>query len=383
MNILVLGVGRVGRVIAEDLSRHPDYIVHVADIFQSNLDSVRLPPSSQKYCCDLSNDQSLIGSFDLYINALPGDIGYETLKTLVQMGKRVVDISFFAQDADPLHEIAKETRASVVYDCGVAPGMSNMIAGRFQEEFDSMESLEIYVGGLPKVRTWPFEYKAVFSPSDVIEEYIRPARIVVNGALHIREALSDVELMNFSGVGTLEAFNTDGLRSLVHTISAQNMKEKTLRYPGHVEKMLFLREIGFFSQEEVAIPSNGCTLSPLSFTNEMFRSHWELGKDELDLTVMQVKASGLLNGKATEIVYNLYDERDLSSGYTSMSRTTGFTATAMVHYMIEKSWRVPGVHPPELMGASQECFEYVLRYLSERGVEYRRTDKVLSSSPLH
>jgi len=90
----------------------------------------------------------------------------------------------------------------------------------------------IYVGGLPIVRQWPYEYKAVFSPLDVIEEYTRTARFVENGRVVTRPALTDLERVDFEGVGTLEAFNTDGLRTLIQTIPAPNMKEKTLRYPG-------------------------------------------------------------------------------------------------------------------------------------------------------
>ncbi len=380
MKILVLGVGRVGRVIAEDLVLESAFEVSIADVFESNLEIVSGVLSDRKHCVDLTENKQLtklLPQFDFFINALPGDIGFSTLETLIRTGKRVVDISFFAQDAGPLHENAQQTGATVVYDCGVAPGMSNMIAGRLQEEFDKIEDLEIYVGGLPKIRTWPFEYKAVFSPSDVIEEYVRPARLVVNGELQVREALSDRELLEFSKVGTLEAFNTDGLRSLANTISAKNMKEKTLRYVGHVEKMHFLREAGFFSPEKRSFPRSGMTLSPLEFINEMFREHWFLDKDELDLTIMQVKVSGLLGGTPHQVVYDLYDERDLITGYTSMSRTTGFTATAMVRYMSETSFRRPGVHPPEILGASQECFESVLRCLAEKGVHYHRTEQPL------
>src|SRR4029450_4766258 len=116
---------------------------------------------------------------------------------------------------------------------------------------DACRLVEIYVGGLPRERRWPFDYKAGFAPADVIEEYVRPARMVEQGRVVVKEALSEPELIDFPGVGTLEAFNTDGLRGLRAAVKAPFMREKTLRYPGHVELMRAFRETGFFSKEPV------------------------------------------------------------------------------------------------------------------------------------
>src|SRR5690606_37486262 len=133
-----------------------------------------------------------------------------------------------------LDALAKEQGVTAVVDCGLAPGLGNILFGRLNEELDSIDTFLCHVGGLPVVRRKPYEYAAVFSPLDVIEEYTRPARFIENGALVVRPALSDVEKMDLPGVGTLEAFNSDGLRTLAVTMKAPNMKEKTLRYPGHV-----------------------------------------------------------------------------------------------------------------------------------------------------
>src|SRR5690606_68896 len=119
------------------------------------------------------------------------------------------------EEASALNMAAQHSGSRVVVDCGVMPGLGGMLAARFSRQFDEPQSMRILVGGLPTERNWPFEYRAPFSPADVIEEYVRPARYLVNGELVTMPALSEIELLDFPGIGTLEAFNTDGLRSIM------------------------------------------------------------------------------------------------------------------------------------------------------------------------
>lgn len=141
--------------------------------------------------------------------------------------------------------LAKQKNVTAIVDCGVAPGMSNWVLGHYNTQM-KIQEFECMVGGLPMQRIKPWEYKAPFSPVDVIEEYIRPARYVVNGEIITRPALSDAELIDFPVVGTLESFNTDGLRSILFTMKhIPNMKEKTLRYPGHIALIQSLQKPGF------------------------------------------------------------------------------------------------------------------------------------------
>jgi len=212
---------------------------------------------------DLSNTdrlKNLIESYDFVISAVPGYMGFQTLKAVIEEKKNVVDISFFSEDPFLLDATAKNNNVTAVVDCGVAPGMSSILIGHVHRLLDETFNVLIYVGGLPEVREWPYEFKAGFSPIDVIEEYIRPARYIANGRLVVKPALTEPELIHFSAVGTLEAFNTDGLRTIAKTISAPNMKEKTLRYPGHIEKIATLRETGFFDKKKIAV--NGEKIRP-------------------------------------------------------------------------------------------------------------------------
>ena len=150
-----------------------------------------------------------------------------------------------------------------------------------------IDSYECYVGGLPVEREWPYEYKAVFSPIDVIEEYTRPARFVQNSKIITKEALSETELMNFKGVGTLESWNSDGLRTLIKTMAhVPNMIEKTLRYPGCVEYIKVLRETGFFSKEEIEL--NGVKIKPIDVTSKLLFPIWKMNEEDRDLSLIHI-----------------------------------------------------------------------------------------------
>jgi lysine 6-dehydrogenase len=253
-----------------------------------------------------------------------------------------------------------------VVDCGVSPGLSNLLIGHVHQRLDRTDSILIYVGGLPEIRHWPFEYRAVFSPLDVIAEYTRPARFVENGALVTRTALSDPELIDFPGVGTLEAFNTDGLRTLANTINAPNMKEKTLRYPGHIEKMVFLREAGFFSEDPVEV--DGHPVRPVDLTAELLFPQWQMEDGEVDITVLRIIVEGEEQGKTRRYVYNLVDRYDPSSNTHSMARTTGYTATVAARMLVRGLYDRKGISPPELVGRCDECVEFMLEGLAARGL---------------
>lgn len=303
---------------------------------------------------------------DLVVGAVPGFLGYRTLEAVITTGKPAVDISFFPEDPLQLDEAARRTGSVVVVDAGVAPGLDNLILGHHDRSM-KIDRFECLVGGLPKVRTWPFEYKAPFSPIDVIEEYTRPARYVEAGRTVTRPALSDPEIVEFDRVGSLESFNTDGLRTLIDTMPhIPNMKEKTLRYPGHIELIMALQESGFFSQESIRI--DGTEVTPLAFTSRILTDNWRLRPDEAEFTVMRVTIEGESGGKPKRFVYELYDEFDEASQTSSMARTTGFTCSAVVELILNGHYQRVGVSPPELVGKEVGCFGRVVGYLAERRV---------------
>lgn len=370
MKVAVLGAGMVGSAIAMDLaSRHH---VTAFDVSNANLELLKKRnPRIEIQRADLGDYSSypqLLSSFDIVVTAVPGFMGYKTLEASINCGKNIVDISFFPEDVLQLDQLAKVKGVTVITDCGVAPGMSNFIIGRHNEEM-KIDSLEIYVGGLPKVRKKPFQYKAPFSPADVIEEYTRPARLMENGHIIIRPALSEVEWIHFENLGTLEAFNTDGLRSLLYTMPhIKNQKEKTMRYPGHVDIILSLKESGFFS--ETPIDVNGIRIAPLKVTSQILFNEWKLGLEEEELTVMKVKLIGKKGGESKTIEWNLLDFYDHETKISSMARTTGYTCTAAVNLLAQNLFNEKGVFPPELVGKNKNCFDFILEYLKERKVNW-------------
>ena len=374
MKILVLGAGLVGGPIALDLAKNSEFKVTSADISVESLSRLSDIDGISTVQADLNNEEilkSLVQKHDLVVSAVPGFMGYRTLEQIIECGKNAVDIAFFPEDMFGLDAKAKEMDVTAICDIGVAPGMSNVLIGYGASMLDTLEKGITYVGGLPVVRTWPFEYKAVFSPIDVIEEYTRPARYIDGGRLVVREALSDPELLNFPNIGTLEAFNSDGLRTLATTVKGDYLIEKTLRYKGHIEKMAVLRDTGFFSKEPMLI--NGIMISPLEFTSRLLFPKWKLQEGEEDLTIMQVITEGLKDGMRQRFTWDLYDRFDKVTGIHSMARTTGYTATMVARLLSKGLYNRKGISAPEFLGQDATIVNFLLDGLKERGVVYKET----------
>jgi len=377
-NVIVLGAGMVGSAMAIDLAKK--HQVTLTDLSIDVLEKVK------QRCSDLSilqldatnkaKLQSTIKQHDLVINAVPGFLGFETLKAIIEADMNAIDIAFFPENSLELDALAKEHNVTAIVDCGVAPGMDNVILG-YYNEIMKLTDFECLVGGLPKTKKWPFCYKAPFSPIDVIEEYTRPARYVEHGEVVVREPLTDCEYVEFDKVGTLESFNSDGLRSIIYTMPhIPNMKEKTLRYPGHVEYVKVLKESGFFDTGKIEV--NGTMITPLDFTSNILFKEWKLGEIEEELTVFRVTLKGENSkGKKEEVVYSMYDEYSNETETSSMARTTGYTATAAANMFLEGLFNEKGVFPPELVGKHKACFDYFLDYLKERNINYVKSARII------
>ncbi|HNW74210.1 MAG TPA: saccharopine dehydrogenase C-terminal domain-containing protein [Bacteroidales bacterium] len=385
MKIIVLGAGLVGGPMALDLAKDSKFDVAIADINPANLLAVKQRWKSlsvkgfqtgkplQTIRQDLSDPAQvtkLVSDFDMAVNAVPGFMGFRTLNAILEAGKNAVDIAFFIEDPFGLDDLAKRKGVTAIMDMGVAPGMCNVLIGYAHSLLDETDEVLYMVGGLPVVREWPYEYKAVFSPVDVIEEYTRPARFIENGKMVVKPALSDPELLDFPGIGTLEAFNTDGLRSLAHTVKCRNMKEKTLRYPGHIEKMRMLRETGFFSLEEVEI--KGAMIRPMDLTARLLFPKWKLNEGEADITVMKVVVEGTKEGRRIRYSWDLIDRYDEPTGIHSMARTTGYTATTAVRMIADGIYTRKGISVPEFVGQQPGCVDYLLKGLGEKNVQYHQ-----------
>jgi saccharopine dehydrogenase-like NADP-dependent oxidoreductase len=365
--VVILGAGMMGNAVALDLC--DDYSITTVDVDKERLDSLEDCCPIQKVEVGLSSFetiQNVIQDADLVIGALPGFMGFLTLRAVIESGKNIVDLSFLNEDPFDVDSLAKEKKVTALVDCGVAPGLCNIILGYHNQKME-VDYYECLVGGLPIDQNWPFQYKAPFSPIDVVEEYTRPARLVEDGEIVTKPALSDLESVEIEPVGTLEAFNTDGLRTLLKTMKIPDMKEKTLRYPGHIEYIRVLKEGGFFDRKPITI--HGISVRPIDVSTRLLFPKWKLENDEAELTVMQITIRGKENGKKKQYVYHLYDKFDEKAKVSSMARTTGYTCTAVARLVLEGEYNQKGVCPPEYVGADPKCFEKVISYLKERNVD--------------
>jgi len=373
--VVVLGAGLVGAPMALDLAKNEEFEVLCFDFNVHNFPKLEKAGVKTK-----KMDLSAIGAIevavedvDFVINATPGFMGFESLKRIINAGKDCIDIAFYPEDMFELDALAKEKGVVVISDIGVAPGMSNLLSAYGVTLLDEAQDIKIYVGGLPLKRELPWEYKAPFSPVDVIEEYTRPARYIVEGEMVTKAALTDGELIEFPVVGELEAFNSDGLRSLMTTLDVPNMIEKTLRYPNYIDKIKLLRDSGFFDTEKRMI--NGKEISPIELTSNLLFDQWKLEENDRDFTVMQISVSGLKDGKAQTHIFDLYDEHDDVTGVHSMARTTGYTATVALRLLDAGLYKEAGVSAPEALAVSRENVDFMLNGLKERGVIYKHTIK--------
>ncbi|MEJ2412209.1 MAG: saccharopine dehydrogenase C-terminal domain-containing protein [Anaerolineales bacterium] len=374
MKIVVFGAGMVGSAFIKDLAEESEFEVLAVDFSDQALQNLQGTPSVTVQQADLKKPGTipdLVKDADLVVSAVPGFMGFNTLQEIIESGRNAVDISFFPEDPFELDELAKQKGITAVVDCGVAPGLCNLIAGYVAAKLDKTDYYHCYVGGLPEVRQWPFEYKAVFSPVDVLEEYTRPARFVENGQEVIYPALSGVELIDFPEIGTLEAFNTDGLRTLRNTLDIPTMREKTLRYPGHANLMRVFRESGFFSAEPLEI--NSLSVQPLALTSRLLFDQWRMTESDRDITVMQVLISGWKGQTRMEYQFDLIDHFDDQKGISSMARTTGYTCTIIARQLLNGTFTWQGICPPELIGGIPGTYPNLISEYQKRGIQIRET----------
>ena len=363
MNIAVIGTGMVGRLIAVELSKK--YQVCAIDNDANNLS--KLAKYNNRIVTkkiDIRNEPFLdsLEDAEIVINCVPGFMGFETSKKILEK-KTCVDISFMPEDCNELNTTSEKAKTALYPDAGVAPGLSNIIVGNLITK-QKVDEIKIMVGGLPIEKNPPWNYKAPFSPIDVIEEYTRPARIKKNGTIKTVEPLTGLINFEFENVGKLEAFLTDGLRTLLTTKLTKDIStllEYTIRYPGHSKRISNLIEDGKLNDTVKTI--NGKLTSQREITCKELFKEWKLTENDKEFTLLVITAKTM---EGEEISCIVYDEwRD---GWSSMSRTTGLTACAITNLIIDKKLTKIGVVTPEDLGTNQAFFDYIINYLKERKI---------------
>lgn len=366
--IVVLGCGAVGRHMAIDLCKAPGCEVISVDVNQEGLEHLAREHPIQIRVEDLSTVEGVtraVEDADIVIGSVPGFIGYAMLERVIRAGKNIVDISYFPEDPFGLDDLAKVKRVTAVVDCGVVPGMANIILGDHTRKM-KVTRYECYVGGIPESRNAPLGYKSPFPVLEVLEEYAGSGRMVEDGKVVVKPMLSETMTIDLDKVGTLACLNSDGLRTLIRTTGIPDMFEKTLRYPGHVDLMRIFKDAGFLNLTPIQV--KGASVRPIDVTASLISPLWKYEPGEADLTVMRLVIFGVEDGKPATYTYDLCDEYDPATGALSMARTTGYTCTAVTRLVLDGGYSQKGISPPEFVGRVDGCRESVERYLEDRGV---------------
>lgn len=322
MRIHCLGGGLVGLFVTRRLV-NSNFEVHLFDIEEKETEAVFHLGSA------LDQDHS---AADLIINMLPGHLGNKATESLKNTGQRIVDLSFSETTPDNLQNV----NSSILWDVGIAPGLSNMLVALAYREFGNLDSVSIKVGGNPSQPDDEWSYMAPFSPHDVIAEYTRPARIIENGESCVVPAMSELHSIDANG-REMEAFLTDGLRSLLN-IPATKMGEYTVRWPGHIQR---------YQQTK---------LDPDELVDA-----WKLDPSREEFTWMEVHITSGENERKWII------EDDGCDGDSSMARTTGLvTACCAIAWVDRPEMLPPGVHAPEDL--PDEVIELVIEVMRSEGV---------------
>jgi len=374
--VIVLGNGLVGSVMALDLAEDEGYEVTVCDRDEAALRCTREKSGGRirtRSDVDFSSPDSIteaVRGNDLCIGAVPGFLGYAMLGAVIRAGVDMSDISFMGEDYRGWDAEAKRAGVTTFEDVGVAPGSSSVLIGYACDMLERVEDVTYYVTGLPVRPEYPFDYKLVFSPDDLIEEYVRPARTKRNGEILSVPALSGRKILKFDIPGMelpeMEGFFTDGSRTLLDTIPSPNVTEYTLRYPGTAERMELLRAVGLFDTEPVDV--KGMKVAPRDLFGALAYPRMRLGETENEFTFYHVEVTGTREGRRLQYRYSLYDERDMRTGYPSMSRTTGFPCVIVGRMIAEGLLKMPGVNPPEAVGKNHRAVERFIEELKKRNV---------------
>jgi lysine 6-dehydrogenase len=373
MKAAVLGAGLMGSVIGWDMARSEEVDrVVVADIDETRLRALKRRAPGKKLSVqvlDISDRKRLVSflkEFDVSASALPHGVVHQSDLAAVAAGTKMVNIAF--EDEQMLLDgQAKKSGALLIPGCGVAPGLGGILLAHGLQSIGGGDEGHILVGGLPQHPEPPFGYRLVFSIVGLLREYVEEARVLRDGKWVKLIPFSTVESVDFPPpIGRLEAFCTDGLASLVYTMKGMTvLDEKTLRYPGHVEKMSLLMDAGFFSREKVRVGKE--ELSPLEASYGVLARTLSRG-DPHDVTVMRVIASG----KRGEVVYDMVDRYDDSAKVTSMGKTTGYTGSIVAQMLGAGRIKGKGVIPPET-AVKGALVGHLLKELGKRGVIVRRS----------
>lgn len=369
MKTLIIGCGPMGQAAAIEMLREKELEkLCIIDIDEEKLKLAREKLRDDRIetlKMDVKNKvelERLASGNDCAIIALPHKLVVQVDDACINAGIHVVDLAYEPEQLE-LNDKALDKGVMLVPGCGVAPGLSNILAKYGTYRMDRVESIKIRVGGIPINPKPPLEYGKFFSMESVINEYTNPVRIIIDGKLINVPALSGLEKIELPEVGVLECFYTDGLATLPYTMKdVKEMWEKTIRWPGHVDKILTLRELGFFNKDKIEV--HGIEVRPLDLSLKLLN---EKLREEEDMVILLVDVTGYRGDIHVEAKYKMIDYYDKVEGVTAMGRTSGYTCAIIAKMIAKGRIKGSGVIPPENL-LTKDGIEELLRELSSRGI---------------
>ncbi|KYK24114.1 hypothetical protein AYK24_06805 [Thermoplasmatales archaeon SG8-52-4] len=344
MNIVIIGLGMMGQAIAHDLYKHSNFeIIGVIDNNKSVLDFINKAVEKEKiifhnFSVEKLNDvKKCLRNYDIAISAVPYRYNYELAKTAIETKTHFLDLggnNDIVKKERGLNKEAVKKGATIVYDCGLAPGLTSVIVKEIVEDMDFVKNVKIRVGGLPINPKPPLNYQIVFSANGLINEYIEKAIVLNNGKIIKKESMTELEKISFpKPFGEMEAFLTSGgCSTLPYTYKDKigYLDYKTIRYPGHCEIFKTLLDIGLASEKSVDLGNKIIVPRDLLITY----LKQKLPSNEKDVVLLKVVSICMKNGKKIDLEYNMIDYYDDKNNITSMMRTTGYP-TSIIAQMIE------------------------------------------------
>jgi len=339
MRIMVIGAGMMARAITFNLAQREeideiclvDREVKKAEQIANWLSDKRVIPMRLDVTAPRAVREAMRGCAAA-ISAVPYFLNLSLAQAAVASGTHFCDLggnNRIVEKEFALDEQAKQARVTIIPDCGLAPGLVNILTAGAIAELTDVEVVKIRVGGLPQRPHPPLDYQIVFSPHGLINEYMEQATIIRDGKAVKLSSLTEPEEISFPGYKCLEAFHTSGGTStLPQTMLGRvaNLDYKTIRYPGHLEKISALAKLGFLDTTPRLVDE--VEVSPRELAVQLLSEN--LSFDEPDVVLLRVTANGSVDDQAVEVCYQIIDHFDEKTGLSAMMRTTGFPAAQVV-----------------------------------------------------
>lgn len=359
MKILVLGAGRMGHGAAFDLIRNSSGVdsVTVADFDAKKSEAVASSiggdsiVAKQIDASDESAVRHLFSEHDAVISCVNYWLNAKLTKTAIETGTHFCDLggnNYVVDEQLAMNREAEAAGVNVIPDCGLAPGMVSILAMHGYKLFDSVDEINIRVGGLPQNPKPPLDYQLIFSVEGLINEYIEAARVIRDGEIAEVESMTELEDLSFKGFGRLEAFQTSGGTSTLPDTfkgKVRNLDYKTIRYAGHCEKFKAMIDLGL-CRSDYEVDIDGLEVTPRKFFAKLLERN--LPAEERDYVLVRVSVTGRKNERSEKRTFDIIDRMDEVNGLSSMMRMTAFPASIIAQMMVKGETSRKGAIPQEL-----------------------------------